>query len=207
MQVYHRCFDTGVSHEALDGADVGFGFEYVCGERMAQRVACGAFRNCGLADSILQLSLHGGFVQVVAGDSSRARMRTKSRGGEEVLPAPLAGCIGPFPHQRFRHVNVPRADSEVLKVFFAETGEVFLKPLLQGHGQGDDAVFSILSIMDGDGSLAEIQILDAQAHGFHEPEAAAIHDLGNQFPWILFSLGTLPPLVGSGTGLKDQGSP
>jgi hypothetical protein len=45
-------------------------------------------------------------------------------------------------------------------------------------------VFSILSIMDGDGALAEIQILDAQAHGFHEPEAAAIHDLGDQFPWI-----------------------
>jgi hypothetical protein len=29
-----------------------------------------------------------------------------------------------------------------------------------------------------------IEILDPQAHGFHEPESAAIHDLGGQFPRI-----------------------
>jgi hypothetical protein len=32
--------------------------------------------------------------------------------------------------------------------------------------------------------MAEIEVLDAQAHGFHEPEAAAIHDLSDQFPRI-----------------------
>lgn len=31
-----------------------------------------------------------------------------------------------------------------------------------------DAVFSILSIMDGGGALAEIQIFDAQAHRFDD---------------------------------------
>jgi len=45
-------------------------------------------------------------------------------------------------------------------------------------------VSSSLAVVNGDGALAEIQILDAQAHGFHEPEAAAIHKLGDQFPWI-----------------------
>jgi hypothetical protein len=38
--------------------------------------------------------------------------------------------------------------------------------------------------VDGDGALAEIEVLDAQAHGFHEAEAAAVHELGGEFPWF-----------------------
>ena len=33
-------------------------------------------------------------------------------------------------------------------------------------------------------SLDEIEVLDAQAEGFHETEAAAIHELGGEFPRI-----------------------
>jgi len=90
----------------------------------------------------------------------------------------------PFPQQRFRHVDVTRADGEVLKIFLTKSGQMLCEPLIQCYRQGNDSVFSILSIMDGDGTQAEIQIFDAQAHGFHEPEAAAIHDLGDQFPRI-----------------------
>jgi len=32
MQVDHRCFDTGVSHEGLHGANVCARFKQVCGE-------------------------------------------------------------------------------------------------------------------------------------------------------------------------------
>jgi len=125
MQVDHRCFDTRMPHEALDGADVGAGFEEMRRERMAHRVASGAFGNPCLADCILELALHGGFVQVVAGDPSGAWMRTEGGGGEEVLPTPLARGLGPFAQQGFRHVNVARADREVLEMFFAETGKMF----------------------------------------------------------------------------------
>jgi hypothetical protein len=40
------------------------------------------------------------------------------------------------------------------------------------------------SLVDGDGALAKIEVLDAQAHGFHKAKATAIHDLGDQFPRI-----------------------
>ena len=111
-------------------------------------------------------------------------MWAEGGGWEQILPTPLAAGVGPFAQQGFRHVDVTRADSEVLQMFFAKTGQMFREPLLQGDWQCDYAVPAALAIMNGDGSLAEIQIFDTQAHGFHEAEAAAIHDLGDQFPWI-----------------------
>ena len=141
-------------------------------------------RYCGFPCGIANLAGHGVVVKVVTCDPTGARVRAEGGGWEKVLPTPLAAGVWPFAQQGFRHVDVTRADCEILEMLFAEASQMFREPLLQGDWQSDDAVFSILSIMDGDGSLAEIQILDAQAHGFHEPEAAAIHDLGDQFPWI-----------------------
>ena len=152
-------------------------------ERMAHRVACGAFRDPGLSDSVLELALHGGFVQVVAGDPVGARMRAKGGGGEKVLPTPLPGCIGPLSQQGFRHVDVTRSDGKILEMLLAKARQMLLELFLQSPWQSDDAVLAALAVVDGDSSLAEIQILDAQAHGFHEAEAAAIHELGGEFPW------------------------
>ena len=41
-----------------------------------------------------------------------------------------------------------------------------------------------LSVVDDDGALAEVYVFDAQAEGFHEAEAGAIHELGGEFPGI-----------------------
>lgn len=54
--------------------------------------------------------------------------------------------------------------------------------MVQGPGHGDDTVFAALAVVDGDGGLAEIEILDAEFHGFHEAEAATVHDLCDEFP-------------------------
>jgi hypothetical protein len=40
------------------------------------------------------------------------------------------------------------------------------------------------NLVGGDGSLPEIEVLDTQAHGAHQAQAAAIHDLRAQFPGI-----------------------
>jgi hypothetical protein len=69
-------------------------------------------------------------------------------------------------------------------MFFTETSEVFRESLFQGGWQSDYSVSAALAIMDGDGALAKIEVLDAQAHGLHQPEATAIHDLCDQFPGI-----------------------
>ena len=154
------------------------------GERMPHRVACGALGDGGFADRVLELPLHGGFVEVVTGDAARAWMGTEGGGSEKVLPNPLAGGVGPFPQQGFRHVDVARAADEVLEVFFAEAVKVLLEALFEGSGQGDDAMSAALAIVDGDGALAEIEVFDAEAEGFHDPQAAAIHELGDEFPGI-----------------------
>ena len=44
------------------------------------------------------------------------------------------------------------------------------------------------AVMDGDGALVEVDVLDAQPHAFDHPEAAAIHELGGELPRI-FEMG------------------
>ena len=61
---------------------------------------------------------------------------------------------------------------------------MLLEALFECSWQGDDAVSAALAIVDGDNTLAEVEVLDAQPHRFHESETAAIHDLGDQFPGI-----------------------
>ena len=105
-------------------------------ERMAHRVAGGAIWNPGLADCVFKLALHGGFVQVVAGDPSGARMGAEGGGCENVLKAPLAAGVWPFAQQGFRHMDVPRANGKVLKIFLTKAEEMLIEPRLQGYGQG-----------------------------------------------------------------------
>ena len=71
----------------------------------------------------------------------------------------------------FGHVNVPASAREIVGVLFAFFGEVVFQPGFQGAGKRDDPVLRALSVVDDDGSLAEIDVFDAQAEGFHEAEA------------------------------------
>ena len=93
-------------------------------------------RDVGLADGVLELALHGGFMEVMAGDPSGPGMRAEGGGGEDVLPAPFPGCVGIFAGQRFRHVDLARADREILQVFFAGLGEVSLSRSSSAMGSG-----------------------------------------------------------------------
>lgn len=45
-------------------------------------------------------------------------------------------------------------------------------------------MFGSFPVVDGDGSLAEVDVFDTQTHGFHEAESGAIHELGGEFPWV-----------------------
>ena len=63
---------------------------------MAEGVAGGGFGEPGLAHGVFELALHGGFVDMVTGDSAGPRVRAKGCGGEEELPGPFAGGVGVF---------------------------------------------------------------------------------------------------------------
>jgi hypothetical protein len=181
------------------------------GERMSHRVACGPLGDGRLANGVLELALHGGFVEVMASDAAGAWMRAKRGGrgmtidpiqtfgskpshtfaalqkrggGEKILPCPFASGIGPLAQQRFRHVDIARTDCEILEVLFMGGCEVLFERLFQGLWQSDDTVFPAFTIMDRDGALTKIEVFDAEAEGFHDPQPGTIHELGCKFPGI-----------------------
>ncbi len=65
-------------------------------------------------------------------------------------------------------MGITATAGEVVGVFLRFFGEVFLQAGFEGTREGDDPVFRPLSIVDDDGSLAEVDVLDAQAERFHE---------------------------------------
>ena len=44
-----------------------------------------------------------------------------------------------------------------------------------------EAIIFPFSIADNDLAVVEVDIFDTEAHGFHDAESAAVHDLGNEF--------------------------
>ena len=53
MRVDHGRLDVGVTEQFLHIADVGTGFEEVCGERVTQHVRRDAFENAGITRGLL----------------------------------------------------------------------------------------------------------------------------------------------------------
>lgn len=56
-----------------------------------------------------------------------------------------------------------------------------MQGLDDGVGEHGDAVVVALAVADDDLMVVEVYILDAQAHGFHDAQTTAVHDLGDEF--------------------------
>ena len=173
-----------MAEEILNGSDIGAGFEKMRRKRMTKRVGSDPFGNARLTYGIPDLSRHRVVVKMIAGDLAGSGVLTEGRGREDPLPTPLARGVGKLPGQRFRQVGVASATRQIGEVVLTGSREVLLKSQLQGTGQWHDAMLSAFGVMNGDGALAEIQILHPQAHGLHQAETAAIHDLSDKFPRI-----------------------
>jgi hypothetical protein len=59
-----------------------------------------------------------------------------------LLPGPLAAGFRPLALQRFRQVNVARADGEVLEVFFPGFAKMLFEAALQRPWERNDTVFA-----------------------------------------------------------------
>ena len=66
MQVDHRCFDTGMLHVALDGGNIGTGFEQMRCERMA--IAMFLIRMMRRSESMSRLSSDSESAECSTGD-------------------------------------------------------------------------------------------------------------------------------------------
>ena len=143
------------------------------------------FRDVAFQRGLVELARHGILMQVVTGDAACAGMGAEGGGRKDVLPRPLAGSMRVFAPQRLGHVNVTRADSEILEVFLVGGSEIGVKARFQGPGQRYDPVLVVLAIVDGDGALAEVEVFDAQAHALHDAQAGTVHEQGSKLPGVL----------------------
>jgi hypothetical protein len=130
---------------------------------MSESVAGGSFWDVGFADRVSDLSLQRVLVQVVAGVFFGARVCTEFGGREDELPGPFTRGVGVFAGEGFGHVDLPDAGDEVEAVFFSIGGEVGLEAGFEGLGERDEAVFASFGVVDGDGAVAEVDVLDAEA--------------------------------------------
>ena len=121
---------------------------------------------------------------MVAGDAAGSRVSTERRRRESILPSPLLRCVRILPSQGFRKVNLPNPGFEITSMALPMETEVGLQTRFQGAGQGDDSVFAALAVVDGDGSLPKIEILDSEAQGFHLAKASSVDHFAHQFPGI-----------------------
>lgn len=102
-------------------------------------------------------------------------------GGEEVLPDPFFAGVGGFFCYGAGEVDCAEA---VLQVFLVDQFYVLdMKPkgLMQAVGEDGEAVIFSFSVADDDLAVVEVDVFDAEAHGFHDAESAAVHDLGDEF--------------------------
>jgi hypothetical protein len=106
------------------------------------------------------------------------------------LPGPLTRGARVFTVEGVGQVDFAEAIGEIFFVKDFDAGEVFAQGSFEGFGQEGDAIFIAFSIADDDLVEVEIDVLDAEAEAFHEAEAGAVKEPGEE-------------LVGAGHGGKE----
>jgi len=132
VEVDHGGGDVGMAEKILDGSDVGAILEEARSKGMPEGVTGGALGDISFADGVFELSLHGGFVDVMAGDASGVGMWAEGCRGEDVLPGPFAGGVWSFAQQGFGHVDFSGTHGEVMEVFVTGFGKMVFQRVLKG---------------------------------------------------------------------------
>ncbi len=132
------------------------------------------FGYLGFLGGFFDVSLEDVFVCMVAADFSGAGVEGEAFGGEDVLPDRLAGGVGSSSVERGPEVDFAVAALEVFVVRFSDMLDLFFEGGGKAVGQDSDPVFAALAVSDGDLALFEVDVFDAQAEAFHEPQAASV---------------------------------
>jgi hypothetical protein len=169
VEVNHGGGNIRVPEDVLEGADVGVGIEEMRREAVAQGVTGDALGDGGLFEGFFELSLHGVFEEVIAGEFPGAWMGAKFGGGEKEAPGELKWGIGIFALQGEREVDGGTVVFELFLVLGSEFIEVDFEMGFQGLREGNDAMFAAFGIVDLDGVTVKVQVLDAQTHRFADP--------------------------------------
>ena len=111
-----------MSEERLHGANINATFQQMRCKTVAKGVTASLFGDARCSHRTLDLPLKGVFMEVVAGDPSGSRVRTKRRRRENVLPCPFLRCVRILSPQRFRQMNFANARVEILSMALPERG-------------------------------------------------------------------------------------
>ena len=183
MGVDHGGLDVLVPQKLLDGADVVTVFEEVGGKTVAEGVRGDGLVDMSEASGFFDRLLQSRFVHVVALLAPANGIDGEIGCRKDILPGELASCVRVFAFQSIREIDAPAAQTEIHLVLGFDLPEVEAQGLEQDVREHGEAVVLALPIADNDLVVGEVEILDAQAHDFHETEAAAIHDLGHNFEY------------------------
>ncbi len=107
MGIEHGGLDILVAQQFLNRPDVIAVSQQTRGKGVPEGVTGGVLDQSGLADSLFDRALHGGFVNMMAPLFARPWIHPPVVGGEDERPAPLGGGIGIRPRQGMRQDNPP----------------------------------------------------------------------------------------------------
>ena len=160
-------------HEFLDIVELVTGLFEPMGEGGTQGVGGNVFGDAGGTDGDSDGPLHAARVQVMPLDRESTGVHGEVASGEQVLPLPGRGGSGIFPGQGRGHGD---GDSGVSVVEAAHLFQVDAKALEELFFVGEEghAVAVGLRIADGDERIFKVEVLDAQAQGLKEAQAASV---------------------------------
>lgn len=107
-------------------------------------------------------------------NDARDRIERKSRGGEDVLPAPFPASIFVFDSQSVGQCNFTMS---IVQVFLMEGFDVLQDVFeVRGNsiGQDGEAVVVALAAADDDLMVFEVDVPDSEAQAFHQSQSASI---------------------------------
>lgn len=122
----------------------------------------------GLADSLFDRALNGGFVDMVAPFIARLGIHSPAGGGEHELPAPLGGGIGVLPRQGMRQDNPPLSLFHVSLMQCPGALEMVAQRPDRRLRQHRDPILGALTVTYKNLVSLKIEILHPQAKALHQ---------------------------------------
>jgi len=180
VRVDHCRSNVFVSKEFLHGTNVVTVGQQVCRERVPERMARDSLREACLPHRSLQRPRKQRFVDVMTALLAGLGVSPATFLREHELPAPLLVGIWVLAGQGVRQFDAAVAVGQVLLVNRLRPSEMFLQRLNHCPGHCRAPVFVPLAFADGDLAALEVQVLDSQAKGFEQPQAAAVQEHGDE---------------------------
>ena len=116
----------------------------------------------------------------MAAKGSATRIEGEAGGGEYVLPDPLTAGGGKLPLEGVREVNLAVLLGEIFGVELGGADELLLERVDQGCREDGVAVLPAFAVADEELPAGEIEVFDAEADAFHQPQTGAVEEAGHE---------------------------